>query len=273
MNAIFGAGVLASSALYVYSRYIEPRKPVLETVSIPVGPGEQSFAGLRIGFMSDIHAGPFFDLASFRLACQLIADCSPDLMLFGGDFVSESPRYMETVMPELRQLAANSSLGGIAVLGNHDHFVSAQTVTTLLESSDIPVLRNDAVEVIWDGKPLWVVGIDDSLHGMPDVTRAYQDVPSDESSIVVWHEAAFAQQTVPYQPLVQLSGHSHGGQVRLPGVRPMWVPKHSGPHVAGLSIVDGMPLYTSRGLGVYRPPIRFRCSPEVTLITFRSISE
>lgn len=270
---MIGAGMLASSILYVYSRYVEPRTPVLESVSIAVGPGERALAGLRIGFMSDIHAGPFFDLASFRSACKLMARSSPDVMLFGGDFVSESPRYMASIMPEIRQLAANSSLGGFAVLGNHDHFVSAQTVATLLESSDITVLRNDAVVVTRNGKPLWIVGIDDTLHGLPDVARAYREVPSGESSIVVWHEAAFARQTARHQPLLQLSGHSHGGQVRIPGIRPMWVPKHSGPYVAGLSIVDGMPLYTSRGLGVYRPPVRFRCSPEVTVFTFRALTD
>jgi uncharacterized protein len=86
-------------------------------------------------------------------------------------------------------------------------------------------------------------------------------------AITLWHEPDWAECVVKYGAFLQLSGHSHGGQVRLPLVGPITAPAGGKRFVKGLNFAAGMPVYTTRGVGVYRPPVRFRCPPEVTLLT------
>ncbi|MGD9715110.1 MAG: metallophosphoesterase, partial [Thermomicrobiales bacterium] len=149
-----------------------------------------------------------------------------------------------------------------------DIFVSASQVTAALESAGIAVLRNEARPIAWQGSTLWIVGIDDSLHGRPDLDKAFCEVRAGDPALALWHEPQFAAGTAARGAIAQLSGHTHGGQVRLPGIRPVWLPQHGRRFVTGLHNVMGMPVYTSRGVGVYRPPVRLNCPPEVTLISF-----
>jgi len=263
-SAVFSA---ATAGAYWRIRRHNPYRPVLETITISLASRWKALHGLRIGFITDIHAGPFVDSHTVHLSCDLLARQSPDLMLFGGDFVSESPRYLSDSMPIVGELARSAPLGALAVLGNHDMFVSAPKVTAALEGEHIHVLRNDARAIEQNGGRLWIAGIDDSLHGNPDLDRAFGRVRTDDPVIALWHEPQFAEQTAARGAIAQLSGHSHGGQVKLPGIRPVWVPRHGRRHISGMSSANGMPVYTSRGTGIYRPPIRLNCPPEVTLIT------
>jgi len=266
--AIASAALSAATAgVYWRVRRRNPYRPLLESITIPVGRKWDGLHGLKIGFITDIHAGPFVDSHTVQVSCDLLAKESPDLMLFGGDFVSESPRYLTDSIPVLGELARAAPLGALAVLGNHDIFVSAAKVTAALESVGIQVLRNDARAIERHGCRLWIAGIDDSLHGSPDLDRAFGQVCTDDPVIALWHEPQFAAQTAEHGAIAQLSGHSHGGQVKFPGVRPVWLPRHGRRHISGLSWANGMRVYTSRGTGIYRPPFRFNCPPEVTLVT------
>ena len=250
------------------ARHVNPYRPVLERLQLLL-PGRSEFlAGLRIGFITDIHAGPFMGPADVERATDLLAAASPDVVLLGGDYVSESPRHLSRTIPLLGDLCRAVPLGGFAVLGNHDLFVSAPKVQAALEQEGIRVLRNEAVAIQWNRGAVWIVGIDDSLHGRPDIDLAFASVPAGAPSIALWHEPELAAQVAGRGSLVQLSGHTHGGQIQIPGLRPVWLPLHGRRHVIGLNVVDGMPVYTSRGAGVYRPPFRLNCPPEVTLITF-----
>lgn len=260
----------ATAGAYWRVRRHNPYRPVLETVSISLSGPDGGLDGLRIGFVTDVHAGPFIDPAAVRAACDLLAEQSPDLMLFGGDYVSESPRFLAASAPILGKLARNAPLGALAVLGNHDIFVSASKVTQALETEGITVLRNEARPIEWRGSRLWIAGIDDSLHGAPDLDGTFRQVTTADPVLVLWHEPQFAEQIAQRGAFAQLSGHAHGGQVKLPGVRPVWLPRHGRRFSVGLNNALGMPIYTSRGSGVYRPPIRFNCPPEVTLVTIRA---
>jgi uncharacterized protein len=248
-------------------RYVFPYRPRLEHVAIELPDGAEALAGLRIAFITDIHAGPFIDATDVRRASALIDHEVPDLVLLGGDYISESPRHLSKVAPALGELCRGAALGGYAVLGNHDIFVSWSAVTASLEAEGITVLRNEAAEVHWNGGSLWVVGIDETLHGCPDPDQAFASVPNGAAALVLWHEPEFAEQSAAHGAFAQLSGHTHGGQMRLPGIRPGWLPRHGRKNVTGANIAGHMPVYTSRGVGVYRPPMRLNCPPEVTLVT------
>ena len=140
-------------------------------------------------------------------------------------------------------------------------------MTAELEKRGIRVLRNESARVGDETGELWIAGIDDALLGSPDPERAFASIPSGERAIALWHEPDWAEHVVQYGALLQLSGHSHGGQVRLPVAGTVAAPAGGRRFVKGLNMAAGMPVYTTRGVGVYRPPLRFRCSPEVTLMT------
>jgi len=104
------------------------------------------------------------------------------------------------------------------------------------------------------------------LLGKADLQESFAGVPDGARVIALWHEPDTAEQVVPYRPLLMLSGHTHGGQVRLPMVGELATPSLGKRYVAGLFNVQGMMLYVSRGIGMYRPPVRFHCRPELLVI-------
>jgi predicted MPP superfamily phosphohydrolase len=263
---VFGAAAVSGVEAY-QARYVNPYEPRLERVSIPAPPGHEALAGLRIGFITDTHVGPFVSPDDLARATALLADERPDLILLGGDYVSESPRYVGSAVEGLGDLVNETPLGGYAVLGNHDMNVSATKVTAGLEAVHITVLRNQSAPVAFGGDTLWVAGIDETLLGHPDPRATFAQVPNGAAALALWHEPQFAEQAAAQGAFLQLSGHTHGGQIRIPGVGPVGLPVHGKRYVMGLNDAAGMAIYTARGVGVYRPPMRFNCPPEVTVIS------
>lgn len=262
-----GVGLAIGSALVWRMRYRNPYRPVLERITLTVPPGHRDLTGLRIGFVTDTHINPFFRRADLQRGVDLIAAERPDLILFGGDYISETTRYIDEAAPVLGALARCAPLGGLAVLGNHDHGGHGPAVTASLEAEGIRVLQNEVVAVPWNDDTLWIVGIDDTLLGRPDPEAAFAQVPDGAATLCLWHEPDAADIATGFGPFAQISGHSHGGQIRLPILGELAVPTGGRRYPIGHYDVGGMQLYVSRGLGTYRPPVRFRCTPEVTLIT------
>jgi len=265
-TALF-AGTVTGGALAWWMRYRNPYRPVLERVTLTVPASHRDLAGLRIGFVTDTHVNPYFRQRDLQRGVDLIAAERPDLILFGGDYISETTRYMDEAGPVLGALARLAPLGALAVLGNHDHGGHSSAVILGLEHEGIQVLRNEAVAVPWLGDTLWVAGIDDTLLGQPLPAAAFAGIPEGAATLCLWHEPDAADLAAPFGPFAQLSGHSHGGQIRLPVLGELAVPIGGRKYPIGTYDVDGMQLYVSRGLGTYRPPVRLRCPPEVTLVT------
>jgi predicted MPP superfamily phosphohydrolase len=269
LGGLVGAlGALSLSGVEAYqARYVNPYRPTLERVSIPVRPEHAGLAGLRIGFVTDTHVGPFITADDLARATALLAKERPDLVLLGGDYVSESPRYAGPTAEVLGALVSETPLGGFAVLGNHDLSVSATKVTAALDDAGISVLRNRATSVRHGNQEFWIAGVDETLLGRPDLDATFGQTPSGAPVLAIWHEPQFAEKTAERGAFLQLSGHTHGGQIRIPGVGALGLPIHGKRYVMGLNRAATMPVYTSRGVGVYRPPMRYNCPPEVTLIT------
>jgi uncharacterized protein len=272
-SATARGAVIATGAVVAFAeagrraRYQAPYRPVLERVTIQVPTGIATPPRLRIGFMADTHLGSVIRAADVDRALALLLAAGPDLLLFGGDYVSESPRHISDAAVVLGNAAHSTRFGAIAILGNHDHANGAGRMTAALEKRGVQVLRNESARVGDATGELWIAGIDDAVLGSPDPERAFAGTPSSARAISLWHEAGWAERVVKYGAFLQLSGHSHGGQVRLPLVGPIAAPAGGKRFVKGLNFAAGMPVYTTRGVGVYRPPVRFRCPPEVTLLT------
>jgi uncharacterized protein len=158
------------------------------------------------------------------------------------------------------------------VMGNHDAITDPDIVTSILRSTGIQVLSNQSTPIEDSGGRFWLSGVKDVLQGHSDLAAALEKVPREEPTILLAHEPDYADFVARHPVDLQISGHSHGGQVRVPLLPPFYEPPLARKYVAGLYKVGPLTLYTNRGLGTVGFPVRFDCPPEITLITMRSDS-
>jgi predicted MPP superfamily phosphohydrolase len=248
----------------------------LKKITLPVPQLPLEFDGFTIAHLSDFHYHPVFTAKPITDAVLLVNELDPDIAVLTGDFVTislfGSHRRKKSVIEAqaepcaklLSQLRAKQ--GTFAVLGNHDQASQPEVVAQSLQSRGIRVLRNEAVPLELNGSRVWIAGVDDVLERGADLDEALQDIPRNESTILLAHEPDFADYVVHYPVIVQLSGHSHGGQIRLPLVGPLYLPELARKYPQGLHRIGGLSLYTNSGLGSIELPIRLNCPPEVTLI-------
>jgi len=264
-----GLGAVATVDGFLY----EPEDPVVERITIRLPRLPESFDGFRIAQMTDFHFGPYIGKPQIERAVQITRSLQPNLVVLTGDFVSAplfqshgiaGARHAEPCAQVLEQLTECPML---AVLGNHDHWNGADLVQESLEHHGIKVLRNASLPLERDGKRLWIVGVDDVIEHAADVRKSFAGVPPEELQIVVVHEPDFADEIARHPADLQLSGHSHGGQVWIPGLGAPILPELATKYPRGLYRISNLQLYTNRGIGVITPPVRLNCRPEITLIT------
>ena len=273
----FGRFLIGASAVAAIGSadglFLEPRNLVSEHIDIRLARLPEEFHGFRIAQISDIHFGPYMGRAGLERALQLAQSFRPDLLALTGDFVSHpfggsngliGAHYAE---PCADVLAAVTGIPVLAILGNHDHWNNAAIVEGALQERGITVLRNRSIPLERGPNRIWVAGIDDALVEAADLDKALHDVPLSETTLLLAHEPDFADYAARFRVDLQLSGHSHGGQVRLPGIGALILPTLARKYPIGLNRVGSLQVYTNRGLGVINPPVRFYCPPEVTFVT------
>ncbi|MEJ7761194.1 MAG: metallophosphoesterase [Thermomicrobiales bacterium] len=266
-TAVAGIAAVIGVTLAWRGRHVTPYRPRLERLDVPVPADHTALAGMRIAFVTDTHMSPFFSQANLRDAIAPLRQERLDLVLLGGDYASETVRYIDRAMPVLDELAGWARLGIFGVLGNHDEQLGSHKVIGAFDAHAIPLLRNEARAIPFGGSTLWLVGIDDALVNHHDPDAAFRDVPPGAASLALWHEPDWAEEAAGRGAFLQLSGHTHGGQIRLPGKGALALPPGGRRYEMGSYQIGPMTLYVSRGAGTYRPPLRFRCPPEITLIT------
>jgi predicted MPP superfamily phosphohydrolase len=252
-----------------YAFVLEPAWLAVERVQVRVPDLPPSLDGLTVAHLSDLHWGPYIGQREIRAAVEQANALSPDLILLTGDYVLASASY---AAPCARELAAlRAPLGAFAIPGNHDYWTDIDTVAARLHDVGLDLLRNAAHRLAVGGTPLWLVGVDDVWEERDDLDAALAGVPLGEPLLLLVHEPDFAAAAAraPHRILLQLSGHSHGGQVNLPLLGRPILPWLGRVYPAGLQPVPGTTwqVYTSRGIGVIAPPLRFNCRPEVALLT------
>lgn len=251
-----------------YALEIEPRWLAVESLSIPIAALPSALDGLRVVCLSDFHLHPYTQIDLIEDAVLIANDLSPDLVCLLGDYVFEDARSIQELAPALAELHAPAGI--FAILGNHDLWTDADVVRSGLRSSGIPVLENEHVQLDLGGSSLILAGLEDGWSGEPDLERALSGVNPRHAVILMMHEPDFADTLcLDSRVSLQLSGHSHGGQVRVPGLGAPFLPRYGEKYDMGLYNVMGKWLYTTRGVGVIGPPARFNCRPEITLITLR----
>jgi uncharacterized protein len=265
-----GAAVAADSAL------IEPNHPEIVRKEIALRRWPARLDGFTIALLSDFHYDPYFSIHPLKAAISMVNALRPDLIALTGDFVSmplfskDDEKAASAAKPcaeLLREIHAPH--GSWAVMGNHDYFTVPELVTKALHTKGIQVLSNQSVAIEANGSRFWLGGVDDVLGQAANLDRTLHSVPSDEAVVLMVHEPDYADEVARYPVDLQLSGHSHGGQVRLPFVRPLYLPDLARKYFAGLYKIRDLILYTNRGLGTLALPVRLNCPPEVTLLTLR----
>lgn len=217
---------------------------------------------LRVVQLTDIHHGLYLPLHAVMDAVELANRLQPDIAVLTGDFITYSQAYIQPVAETLAGL--RTRLGSYAVLGNHDFRVGADAVTRALRREGIHVLRNQHSVVRVRGQSLHLAGVDD-LHYGADLARAMRGIRADAATVLLSHQPGILRQAARARVGLVLSGHTHGGQVRLPavsGVREESAARRRR-FQSGLDAMGSTQIYVSRGIGTVVVPLRYRCPAEI----------
>ena len=268
--AAVGAGAIAAD-----STLIEPNLPRLIRKEIALRRWPSRLDGFTIALVSDFHYDPYFSVHPIRSAVEIVNRLNPDLVALTGDFVSvpflgsaaKAAAHAEPCAELLAKLRAPH--GVWSVLGNHDALSDPDRVMHALQTVGIPTLSNKAVAIEKEGARFWLGGVEDVLGGSPDLSATLQGIPAEEAVVLMAHEPDYADFVAEYPVDLQLSGHTHGGQVRIPFMPPLYLPEMAKKYIWGLFKIRALTLYTNAGVGTVNIPVRWNCPPEVTFITLR----
>jgi predicted MPP superfamily phosphohydrolase len=230
--------------------------------------GGAGLDGLRIAFLTDLHAGSFMDASDLCRVMERVAAAEPHLVLFGGDLINTREREILLYRDALRLL--RPELGVFAVPGNHDHFWGSDIGlwTAFLREHGVQVLLNRGVRIERNGASLWLCGVDDLTEGAPDLRAALDGRRPDEPALLLSHHPDFFFEAAAAGVDLTLSGHTHGGQIRIGS----WAPIHHSRfgYERGWFAEGDSRLYVSRGIGVTVLPLRIGAPPEIPVFAFAS---
>lgn len=267
---------LAAGSMWGVNRQRESLQLVQVAVPMPGLPAKLD--GLKVALMADWHCGPLNSQDFLRSAVQLANSSKPDLVVLPGDFVKNRVRQFGLAAELVHMLRPNISGGVLATRGNHDNWTGARECDQQLSAAGALMLENSAVRLTADRDleegfgpaGLCLAGVGDYWTSQVLLEETLASVPLNTPRLVLSHNPDVAERFS--KPLVDLmvSGHTHGGQVRLPFLGAPIIPSSFGQkYAAGWCQGPGYPVYVTRGVGVGGLPIRFGVRPEVTLLTLQ----
>jgi predicted MPP superfamily phosphohydrolase len=270
------AATLATAGVAFYSNdiarhEIDVTHPTFFIKNLP-----PAFNGFRIAQISDLHLEEYTEDYFLRRVVDHVNDLAPDMVLVTGDFISRGP------LTPLVSFQAAGRCGELlsrlrcpiryGILGNHDAAVSSQAVRLHMEDNGLPMLVNQFARIERNGDHIFLAGLDDTEFGDPDIDATLPPKP-DAPVILLVHEPDFADDIAAHPRANEvdliLSGHTHGGQVRLPLFGPIALPPNGKRYPEGHFQVGPSQLYVNRGIGTVGVPFRLNCPPEITLSTLR----
>lgn len=261
-----GGGLVAASSYLAISD--ESQDPVVDQVPIRIKNLHPSLEGFTLLQMTDQHLYPLTQPSLIKKSVAIANSLNPDLVVLTGDYVWQDLEAIDELAPILAGLDAK--YGVFSTLGNHDYWLDADVITTTLEAAGLPVLVNQGLSIKHGKGSFYLAGLDDGWSGNPDLDATLEGAIPGDPVILLCHEPDLADRyALDGRVSLQLSGHSHGGQIRLPGIGALILPYLGRKYDIGLYKVDQMLLYTNRGLGVISEPVRYNCPPEITQFELR----
>lgn len=263
-------GAAAGASGYAYATRLEPGWLDIPHLDLTLPRLSPIFDGYRLAQISDIHMDPWMTQSRLADIVNTVNDQNPDSIAITGDFVSdEAETKFDPMVSELNRL--NPSDVSTAVLGNHDHWTNPAVVREIIDHSGIINVSNTFHTLTRGSAELHLAGVDDLWEKQDRLDLVLNKLPESGCAILLAHEPDFADISAPTGRFdLQISGHSHGGQVIVPFVGPIVVPNYAHKYPLGLYQVGEMLQYTNRGVGMIRPRIRFNCRPEITVFTLRT---
>ena len=266
--AVAGLGLASYAGTYARHEFEITR------LNLPIRNLPDGFLGFRIVQMSDIHLEEFTEASFLERMVAQVNELDPDLVLITGDFVSRGPGPLSVAWKAagvgaeiLSTLKAPQRFG---ILGNHDVNVGAEHVVRPLEAHGTPILVDSYTPIERGKDVIWLCGADDAGTRQPDLNFAIPATPN-APVLFMCHEPDYVDKVVlhPRFPLIDLmlSGHTHGGQIRLPYIGPLILPPMGQKYIEGLFQFEQMQLYVNRGIGTVGLPFRLNCPAELTHFT------
>jgi predicted MPP superfamily phosphohydrolase len=264
-----GAGVAAAA----YALAFEPRWIEVVPVRVRMPRLAPAFSGYRIVQISDLHLGDGLSRDQLAGVVRLVNQQRADLIAVTGDFITRgAPLFAHDLITTLRGLAAHD--GVVAVLGNHDHWSSAATIRAVIAESGMRDLDNAVHTLERGGALLHIAGVDDMWEQQARLDDVLARLPRAGAAVLLAHEPDFADVSATCGRFdLQLSGHSHGGQVVVPFYGPPQLPPYARHYPLGRYRVGRMVQYTNRGIGTLWPHVRVNCRPEITVFTLEAPQE
>jgi predicted MPP superfamily phosphohydrolase len=233
---------------------------------VPVAGLPPGWDGARIVQLSDLHAGRHVTAQRLRRIARRAARLKPDVLVVTGDIVHNSAAFARQAAEAIGSIPA--ARGAFAILGNHDFWAGPDAIERELETSGVQVLRNRGLLLERGGDRIWLCGVDDPWSGRCDLKAALRDRPEGAATVLLSHQPntwPLAQKAGVH---LQLSGHTHGGQVAMLWLhRSLSLARLITPFVAGLYRAGSSFLYVNRGAGSVMPVFRIGARPEVTELT------
>lgn len=272
-RAFLKAGGVAAIGLPLYAVEISRHEISIERLTIRLDRLAEQFHGFRIVQISDFHYGEYSEPFFLREVVRQVNRLRPDAVLLNGDYVTVgffSEKHTKEFAYRCAEVLSHIDCPlRYAVLGNHDATFAEPAVIDALSIQGLPLLNNSFAPLEREGKRLWFAGTGDVTYNKMDLDKAIP--PSSrtdgEPIILMVHEPDVLPLVARRNVDLMLSGHTHGGQVRLPFLPPIHLPPLGKNYLEGLFRLGPTQLYVNRGIGTVELPVRFNCPPEITEIT------
>jgi predicted MPP superfamily phosphohydrolase len=238
----------------------------IEHVTIRLKRLPKNLDGFRFVHLSDIHHSPFTNLEHISRAIEISNELKPDMFVLTGDYVSHEAEYIAPMAEVLGRL--KSEFGTFACLGNHDHWTDAEQVTRCLRDANIKVLNNEGFRFQARNASFWLAGVDDYMVGQTDLPAALRGSFPDEMKLLLAHNPKILYRAARAAVDLMLSGHTHGGQVKLRDEEKRILPRRK--FASGLYRRRETQVYITRGIGTVVLPVRYGCPPEISHIELRA---
>lgn len=265
-------GVTTTGASVAYGNIVEPNDIEITTHDIPLNKLSPQFNGYKIVQITDLHMGSWLNLERLTTVVDIVNAQEPDLVAITGDFVTlgRIEPYADDLIEGLSEIRAKDQV--VAVLGNHDHWANVEIIRDVLKQANVRELPNEHIIIERESAQLVIAGLDDVWEEQHDIEKLITNLPNDLPAVLLAHEPDIADETstTGYFGL-QISGHSHGGQIRFPIIDAPILPRLGKKYPIGRYQVNEMVQYTNRGVGMADLPIRLNCRPEIAV--FRLFSQ
>ena len=265
VKGLVAAPLVAVSAASAYARLIEPYNYLISETDIYIRDLPQAFDRFRITQLTDIHHSRILGIEEVRRVVKIAQQTKPDLFVLTGDYTTSYRRYIEPCAEALSALSAPE--GVWAVLGNHDHYTDPELTTRALQRQHITVLNNAHTTLQRGSDAIQLSGIDDWSWNATDWQRAFSGLKSDTPTILLSHQPSVLDLEQVQKVALILSGHTHGGQLKLPFFgAPARFATQDLKYARGLFRSGDTQLYVSAGTGVIGLPLRFGVRPEIAVL-------